>query len=152
MTIDGLRTWVVRWSFGCAGVTFLVFLLLPLPLKLFGVSMTWAQSWKFAQICLPVFAGYIASAAAFASGQSTSKAKAREIASDLLVQLTKFAFYFYIVASVALLGVYIYSQRPSGEIGSGMSSEDFATWIAGILSFLTVTTNSLILMLFGRSK
>jgi hypothetical protein len=151
MTADELRLWVVTWSAVCAILTFVVFLAAPVILPLFGITMEWDQAWKLLQIAFPVMAGYVASAAAYATGQTQGQA-AGDPPSPLLVRIAKGSFHVYLFLFVCVIIIFVVSNRPSGPRGSGMSIDALATWLSGLLAALTVITNGLILWLFGRAR
>jgi hypothetical protein len=152
MTYDDLRRWVVTRSLGCAALSFVIFLFAPLILQLFAITMRWDQAWKLAQISVPVLLGYVSSAVVFALGQANSPVDESKSPSQLLITLTKSAFYVYAALFVLVLLAYGLSNRPTGPQGEGMSSEMLATLLTGALAFLTATTNALVLILFGKAR
>ena len=139
------RKWLIIASLGATALTFLFFILAPA----FGYPLTYEDAFGVVQIIVPVFTGYLGTAAQFAFANPGNADPAMNANVKPLVRLMVrgpvFVFLFIIVAVVIAFGV---TNGEDAAPGSGMSVGLLSTVTTAGLALLAVTTNAAVAYLF----
>jgi hypothetical protein len=147
MTAGQARLWIIKASLLLTSMTFAFFALTPI----FGYPLTFEQSLVQLQIVLPVFVGYLASAAVFVFALSRRENTAADEdklrpGASLLIRGPIFLYGFaFLIVTIA----FGYSNRIGSNDGQGMSVDTLSSFLAVCLSVLTATTGSAVAYLFG---
>ena len=146
MTVEDARVWIVKFSLGASALT-LVFCFAAPGL---GYPIEWADAVRLAETFLPIFTGYLGSAAAFAFGGIRRSTQAsRRLLGTLVATLIRWPpLVCWGVISVLFIA-YATSNRIDVTAGSGMSVDQLAFGLSLSLSILTVATSSAVVWLFG---
>ncbi len=146
MTFDKARYWLVLTSFVTTGVVFIFFVVAPST----GFPLSFGQARGLLEIIVPVFVGYLASAAHYTFSRNMAKKRASNGVSDKLTSIMiRGPIVVFIVACFVAIVTFGYSNRPSAPSGNGMSIESLAWVISGGLGLLSVTTNVAVTYLFS---
>jgi hypothetical protein len=156
MTVDHAREWIVRASLLITGATFLFFLAAPA----LRYPLLWDQSFKIFQIVLPVFLGYLGSAAHFVfkpenekpSEGNTAERDATIAKKNIFALLIKGPIYLFAIIAAAAIAAFGYSNSRWAAEGSGISPDTLATVFSLALGLLAVTTNVGVSYLFATEK
>ena len=143
LTPSSARRWLVSTTLLLTGVILLFFLLSPFV----GYPLEFSQSMRMLEIVLPVFFGYLGSAALFVF---RSNGRVEDVFNSsvqtIIGPLVKGPVLVFAIATVALLTGFAYANFAAGA--SGMSADDLAVGLTVILGLLAVTTNIMIAYLF----
>ena len=147
MTVEGARKWLVVSSLSVTGLIFVFFLFAPA----IGFPVIFSQSLGILEVVLPVFLGYLVSAATFVFRSNTvpDELVFRRDASSLVGLLIRGPLVVFAAALVALIAAFGVTNSPSASPGSGMSVDQLTAGISVILGLLAVTTNVAVSYLFG---
>lgn len=147
MTVENARKWLVVSSLSVTGSVFLFFLLAPAT----GFPLVFAQSLRILEVALPVFLGYLGSAARFVfrSGSDADEVAFRRSASPLVGLLIRGPLIVFAFALGAIVLAFGLTNRPDAAPGSGVSVDQLTAGISIILGLLAVTTNVAISYLFS---
>ena len=149
MTVENARTWLILASLLITGGCFLFFILAPV----FSYPISSDQSVRILQIIIPVFIGYLGSATYFVFNNQTSSENLTFQGNSLQVKLLiKGPVYLFCVGLVAILIVFWKGNSANASPGDGMAIDGLATWVAVLLSILTVTTNVIVAYLFSKGS
>jgi hypothetical protein len=147
MTVESARKWLVVSSLSTTGVMFLFFLLAPAV----GFPLLFAQSLRILEVILPVFLGYLGSAASFVfrSSSGADEVGFRKSASSLIGLLIAGPIVIFAVSLLAIILAFGITNRPGAPPGSGISVDQLTAGVSVILGLLVVTTNVAVGYLFG---
>jgi hypothetical protein len=147
ISTDEARYWLVKLSLIISGC-FLGFMVLA---PAFRFPLTWAQAQQLIQVVIPVFVGYLGAATAFVVGHT--RPRAIQISNLRLMRLlVKGPVLVFSIGMAAALIAFGVSNSRFAPIGSGMSVEQLGWVVSSLLGLLTVTTNALIVRLFGAEE
>jgi hypothetical protein len=146
MTVEKARAWLIVSSLLITGVTVLFLFVAPV----LGYPLRQEQALRIVQIVMPVFVGYLGSAAHFVfrerePDESEVRLRTHRLA-ELLLKGPVIVWGGIMFAAIVAFGV---SNRPGAPPGSGWSVDDLAAAVTGGLSLLAVTTNVAVAYLFG---
>jgi hypothetical protein len=129
---------------------FIFFLLGPA----IGFPLTFAQSLRILEVILPVFLGYLGSAASFAfrSTSDTDDVVFRKNATSLIGLLIVGPLVVYFVSIISIVLAFGITNRPGAAAGSGITFDQLTAGISVILGLLAVTTNVAVGYLFGGGQ
>lgn len=142
MTTHQLRSAAIWVSLALTAGTLLFFILAPT----IGLPLDFGESWKIAQISLPVFLGYLGLATQFATRPPEGSRRPKP-APPFLGILLFGPMGIYVAAVCALVGSFAWSNRPSALEG-GISVEQLSTVFTALVGLLAVTTNAVVGILF----
>lgn len=139
MTVDAARKWLIASSLSITALAFGFFLLAPA----LGFPLTFSQSLRILGVILPVFLGYLASAATFAFRNSSSADEVviRKGASSLLGILIVGPIVVFFIALSTVTIAFGITNRSEAPPGSGITIDQLAAAMSVILGLLTVTTS-----------
>lgn len=138
------RLWLIWSSLILVGAEFAFFVLAPV----LGYPLEFAQSIRLMEILIPVFVGYLGSAAYSlfrSSGNGAVKFEQSQEAT-LLVRGPIIVFAFASITALTAFGISNGANRPSG---SGMSVDTLAGIFTAILGLLSATTGVIVSHLFA---
>jgi hypothetical protein len=129
---------------------FLFFLLAPAT----DFPLTFPQSLRVLEVVLPVFLGYLGSAASFVfqPGAGADKLAFRPNASSLVGLLIWGPLVVFTIALLAIIVTFSITNRLDATPGQGMSIDQLTAGISVILGLLAVTTNVAVSYLFGGGQ
>ena len=128
----------------------LVFIFLTLA-PAFGFHLSWAQSLRIIELIVPVFFGYLGSAAAFVF-QSRSNEHV-VVAHPELVRILVFGpLILFFLGSVSLFIAFGVTNRSGAPPGIGMDIDTLAAGFTALLGLLTVTTHVAVSYLFSAGR
>ncbi len=106
------------------------------------------------RIGLPVFLGYLGSAASFVFrfGSDADAAAFRHSASSLAGLLIVGPIVIFTISIFAIIVAFGITNRPSASPGSGISLDQLTAGMSIILGLLVVTTNVAVSYLFGGGE
>ncbi|MGA9155425.1 MAG: hypothetical protein WB249_01365 [Candidatus Sulfotelmatobacter sp.] len=145
MTIQRARIWLVSYSLAICGLTLVFFLIAPIT----SYPLEWAQSLRILEIITPVFFGYLGLATRHIFAGDPAPSDSSKGSVGMLGLLVIGPLVIFAVVTVALIVAFGFSN--SGRVNSSraMSIDTFAAGIAAVLSLLTVTTNVIVIHVFG---
>ena len=148
--MDSARKWLVVSSLSITGAVFLFFLLA----HALGFPLTFAQSLRVLEIILPVFLGYLGSAASFVfrAASDADEVVFRRSASSLASLLIVGPLLIFSSSLVAIVIAFWITNRPTAPAGSGMTLDQLSAGMSLILGLLVVTTNVAISYVFGGGQ
>lgn len=139
------RTWLVTMSLVITSALFVFFILAPA----FDYPLQFRQARALLEILLPVFLGYLGSAAHFLFRIDDAPEVVRDVRSPvLLALLLKGPIAVFTIAVVSALIGFGVSNRSGQNDGTGMSLQDLSGLLALALGLLTVTTGVISAYLF----
>jgi hypothetical protein len=144
MTITHLRVFIVCSGLGLTGATLLFFITAE---PLFNYPLQGEDAWDVAQISLPVFLGFLGSAAQFAIDGGT----VRKRSSPMLTTLVVGPVVVYVLVLIALLAAFGWGNRAGADDGGGMSPTLLKTIYSALLGLLAVTSSIAGSLLFRRA-
>lgn len=150
MTTNQARKWIIMSSLLATGSIFTFFVIAPSV----GFPLEYHQAGRFIEILIPVFLGYLGSAANFVFSSADTESKNTKLRNPTLVGLLVQGpiIVFSLVVMAALVGFGL-SNRRGGPPSAGLSVNDLAVMITAALGLLTVTTNVAVSYLFaGHAK
>jgi hypothetical protein len=113
-----------------------------------GYPLEFSQSMRILEIVLPVFLGYLGTAALFVFRSSpTPEAAPPDNVVNLINVLVKGPIVVFGIVVGAL--VLAFGRLNSAEGAGGMSLDELAAGMSLVLGLLTVTTNVMVAYLFG---
>jgi hypothetical protein len=143
MTITQLRVFVVGSGLGLTGATLLFFITAH---PLFHYPLQGEEGWDIAQISLPVFLGFLGSAAQFAvNGDATPQRS-----SPMLTTLVVGPVTLYVLVLVALLAAFGWGNRQGVADGGAMSPDLLKTIYSALLGLVAVTSSIASTLLFRK--
>jgi hypothetical protein len=144
MTVVTARRWLVSASLLVCSFAFLFFLIAPA----FNYPLTWEQATRVIEIILPVFLGYLGTAARYLFRQHA--VETHELVYDryLMGLLVRSPIVIFVLAGSAVCFSFGYSNRPSAPAGSGMSVDSLCWAFTALLGMLAVTTGAAVAFLF----
>ena len=148
MTVQTARAWLIVSSLTLTGCTFVFFLIAPTV----GYPLEWDQSIRVFEIVLPVFLGYLGTAAHFVFRNAAAGDRPvvlRQEVNSLVGLLVVGPLVVFLVATLAIVIAFGYSNRPTATPGGGMSIEALAGSFTAALGLLTATTNVAVSYLFS---
>lgn len=145
MNPDNARKWLVTASLIITGLLFLFFILAPA----FHYPLQFKQARTLLEVLLPVFLGYLGSAAHFIFRVEGAPQVVRSVDSPaLLTLLLKGPVVLFTIAVTAALVAFGVTNRPGLNDGNAMSVQDLSGIVSLSLGLLTVTTSVLSAYLF----
>ena len=143
------RNWLVIASLCVTAGVSVFFIIAP------GVDSTlrFSESIEIIQIIVPVFFGYLGSAAQFAF--SASKHKSADVDPDrlrLIRILTRGPVYTYLLIVLTAAFVFWLTNRPGADPDSAMTYTTFKVLMTGALALLAATTSAAASYLFSVGK
>ena len=145
MSPDDARKWLVTASLIITGALFLFFILAPA----FHYPLQFKQARTLLEVLLPVFLGYLGSAAHFLFRVEGAPQVVRSVQSPaLLTLILKGPVVLFTVAVTAALIAFGVMNRAGQNDGGGMSVQDLSGIVSLALGLLTVTTSVLSAYLF----
>jgi len=150
MTIGGARKYLVISSLAITASVFVFFLLSPA----LGFPLTFDQSLRVLEVVLPVFLGYLGSAASFVfrAGSQADAAVFRRGAASLAGLLIVGPIAIFTLSLFAIILAFGFTNRAGASPGSGISLNQLTAGISIILGLLVVTTNVAVGYLFGGGE
>jgi hypothetical protein len=141
---NAARKWLIVASLGILVATFAFLLIAPLAFPL-----NFSQAQRLMEILLPVFLGYLGSAAQFVFGPGLELPRViPESRRPFVALLIRGPLMLFAFMSVVLLGVFGYTNRATAPL-TGMSFDMLATLFSLLLSMLAATTNVAVTYLFS---
>lgn len=140
MPIDVARSFLIISSLIITGAILIFMISAPE----IGYPLEWPQNLRILQIVLPVFLGYLGSAAYFIFKE---KAEPVRVRTRFLGLLVIGPMIIYALAMLASLVVFGFSNR-AAQTGAGMTVDELSDCLTASLSLLSVTTNFIITRLF----
>jgi uncharacterized membrane protein required for colicin V production len=137
MNTHGIRRWLIIASLTITTAEFVFFLIAPMA----GYPLTFAQAIRLLEIVLPVFLGYLGSAARFVFPQTSAPDPIRRAAPSLASLLVRGPIIVFSLASIAALIAFGHSNRIDAPVGAGMDIDTLAGILSVALGLLAVTTN-----------
>jgi hypothetical protein len=134
---------MVATLLGLTAATIMFFLLAPA----LGYPLEFDQGWALAQISVPVFAGFLATATQFATVEHGG---GDETAPPLLAWLIFGPATIYLFGAAAVLFVFWSTNRADAPLGGGMSTQLLSTILTALLGLVTITSNIAIARLFRK--
>jgi hypothetical protein len=145
MTSTEARNWLVTASLTLTAGSFVFFLVAPA----LAYPLTFAQALRIVEIIVPVFMGYLGSAALYLF---QGRVAVQLVGDPGLIRLMiRGPIIAFAVIRIGLLAAFGISNRGSAPMGAGMSVDVLAASTTAALGILTVTTNLAIARLFGGS-
>jgi hypothetical protein len=139
------RRWLIVASLGSTLAVFLFFVLAPAA----GYPLTYEDALGVVQIIVPVFMGYLGTAAQYVFAKTPpdepSPHKAARPLLRLMVRGPVLVFLTIILASIVSFGL---TNREDAQIGTGMSVSLLSAVVTASLALLAVTTNAAVAYLF----
>src|SRR5215469_14595645 len=128
MTVGAARKWLVVSSLAVTGAVFIFFLLAPA----LGFPLVFAQSLRVLEVALPVFLGYLGSAASFVfrSGSKADELAFRPSAASLVGLLIKGPMIVFGVALISVIVAFGVTNRRDAAPGSGISVDQLTAGIS----------------------
>lgn len=145
MTADQARKWIIVSSLFITGVQ-LVFLLAAPAL---GFPLEYPKNLDLLQIVMPVFLGYLGSAAHFIF---MSPSPVVQVNNQFLGILVKGPILIYASAIAAAIFAFGYSNRVAATPGDGMSVANLGTALSIALGLLAATTGIIVSYLFVSGR
>jgi len=148
MTADEARRWLIKATLLLTGATFVFLLMAPVV----GYRLAWKDAIRVFEIVLPVFLGYLGTAAQFVFQNMAGKENSGIAATQtnpflsLLVRGPIWLFGLVIATALVAFGV---SNSASAAAGTGMSADALAGVITAALGLLNVTTQVAVSYLFS---
>jgi len=143
------RRWLVIASLSSTVAVFLFFILAPA----LGYPLIYEDALEIVQIVVPVFMGYLGTAAQFVFAQNNaSDPKLRRSATPLLRLMVRGPIVAFVVIITASLIAYGYTNRSDAPMDSGMSLSLLSAIVTASLALLTVTTNAAVAYLFAAQS
>jgi hypothetical protein len=139
------RNWITTASLALTAAHFMFFIIAPVV----GYPLTFVQAMRLLEIVLPVFLGYLGSAAYFLFSAGHASSPSARVSSQLLGLLVRGPVIVFGLASLSVIVAFGVSNSRYASRGSGMSIDMFAAAITGALGLLTVTTNVVVSYLFS---
>ena len=150
MGVRTIREWLVLSSLLLTGTGLVFFVFFSLAPAL-GFPLEYRQSLRVLEIIFPVFAGYLGSTTLFVfkveQGGERGLEKDRSSLAGLLVLGPIIVFGLALIAVAAAFGK---TNGQSAPRGSGMTPDQLAASVSGILALLSVTRNIAASYLFSR--
>jgi hypothetical protein len=143
VTLDSARRWLILASLTACGLIFVFILISPL----LGYPLEWSQTLRIIEVVVPVFLGYLGSAAHFVFGDQNDAD--RFPANGLLTLMVKGPVILFAVVSAAIFFSFGFANRSGAATGSGMSVDLLEGLLSAALGILAVTTNVAVAKLFG---
>lgn len=145
MNPDDARKWLVTASLIITGALFLFFILAPA----FHYPLQFKQARSLLEVLLPVFLGYLGSAAHFLFRVEGAPQVVRSVQSPaLLTLLLKGPVVIFTIAVTAALIAFGVMNRSGQNDGGGMTIQDLSGILSLALGLLTITTSVLSAYLF----
>lgn len=141
MDTDYARKWLIVSSILITGVQVIFFLVAPAV----GYPLEYPKNLEILQLILPVFLGYLGAAAHFVFKTPVPSVPAQN---QFLGLLIRGPILVYVLAVLAVVIAFGYSNRIGAPIGPGMSVANLTTALAIALSILAATTGVLSSYLF----
>lgn len=150
MDVAKARKWLLLSSLTFTGTILIFFMCAPAM----GYPLEFAQSLRLLEIILPVFLGYLGSAALFVFGtdQPEHRTILKEGTHELTAYLIKGPIIVFALALSALIIAFWRTNNANAQPGSGISVDQLSVGISLILGLLTVTTNIAVGFLFRTSS
>lgn len=145
MTITQLRIFIVSASLGLTGLTLLFFIMAQ---PVFGYPLHGDDAWDIAQISLPVFLGFLGSAAQFIIHGKAERRRSSPLLTTLIVGPTV----VYLVVLISLLFAFGWGNRPGAADGGAMGPDLLKTIYTALLGILAITSNISTGLLFRSAK
>jgi hypothetical protein len=143
MSITQLRVFVVASGLGLTGATLLFFITAH---PLFRYPLQGEEAWDIAQISLPVFLGFLGSAAQFAVNGDTAHQRSSPMVTTLVVGPVT----LYVLVLIALLTAFGWGNRQGIADGAGMSPDLLKTIYSALLGLLAITSSIASTLLFRK--
>jgi hypothetical protein len=144
-SIVAIQTWLIQVSLVMTGTVFVFLVAAPAV----GYPLEYAQAFRIMQILLPVFVGYLGSAATYLLNKSRSAQKVGALSSQLVLVI-RGPIYVFALGLVSSFAAFGYTNRASAAPGVGMSVDALTTAIAALLALLSATTGAAVSYLFYR--
>jgi hypothetical protein len=149
MNAEAARSWLIKISLFITGANFAFFLIAPA----IGYPLTFEQSMRLQEINLPVFLGYLGSAAHFIFRSSARTESNPSLRSNSLVALlVKGPVIIFGVATGSAIIAFGFTNRSGAQPGSGMSTDVLAAVLSAALGILAVTTSVAVSYLFSAER
>ena len=147
MNVENARKWLLLSSLSATGLISIFFLAAPAA----GFPLVFSQSLRVLEVVLPVFLGYVGSAASFVfrSGSAADQMVFRPGTSSLAEMLIKGPVVVFGLVLLAILLAFYSTNRPDAAPGSGMTVDELTGSVSVALGLLAVTTNLAVSYLFG---
>jgi hypothetical protein len=148
MTADEARRWLITATLILMTATFVFFIVAPV----LGYPMLWQDAIRIFEIVLPVFLGYLGTAAQFVFQNMARKHVGGIQASatnPFLGRLIRGPIVVFGIALASLLTAFGYSNSQYASSGSGMTIDTLAWGITAALGLLNVTTQVAVSYLFS---
>ena len=133
------RQWLIVASLGSTLAVFLFFVLAPAA----GYPLTYADALGVVQIIVPVFMGYLGTAAQYVFARTPpdepSPHKSAKPLLKLMVRGPVAVFLIIVVATILAFGI---TNGADAELGEGMSVSLLSAVVTASLALLAVTTNA----------
>lgn len=141
MKTDEARRWIILSSLIATGVQIVFLFIAPA----IGVPLEYPKNLDLLQIVLPIFLGYLGSAAHFVF---MTPPPAVTVNNQFLGLLVKGPVIIYACALVAAFGAFWYSNREGAPIGGNMSVDHLANAMSISLGVLAASTGIIVSYLF----
>jgi hypothetical protein len=144
MDIDSARRWLILASLTITAVQFVFFLIAPVT----GYPLEFTHSIRLIEIILPVFLGYLGSAARFVFPQGPQAHEPVRAQGPLVGLLVRGPVIVFSLVGVVAIIAFGYSNRIDAPMDSGMNVDQLAGIISLALGLLAVTTGVAVSYLF----
>jgi hypothetical protein len=145
MTIDAARRRLLVWSLTITGAQIIFLTASPA----FGFPLAYPKNFGLLEIVSPVFLGYLGSAAHFIFQSPVPEVPVQK---ELLSVIVTGPLIVYVLAVIASLAAFGYSNRVRAPIGAGLSTDNLATALSAALAILAATTGVISSYLFAASN
>lgn len=148
MTVRHARGWLITASLAITTCVFLFLLLAPG----LGYPLEFPQAVRLLEILVPVFLGYLGSAAHFVfSAAPEVQVAIPNDKAPFVSLMIRGPVIAWAICSVAVLVAFGFSNRAQALDGEGMSVDQLAAIITSILGILSATTSVAVSFLFGAT-
>ncbi len=145
VTSQQAREWLIYSSLTACGTVFVFLFIAPVS----GYPIEWRDALRVIELIIPVFLGYLGSAAHYVFGRSKQGHVLVGDQEALLQPMVKGPVILFAVICTAIVVSFGYSNRKDAIPGSGMSVDMLAGSFTAALGVLTVTTSVAVSHLFS---
>lgn len=146
MTASGARRWLILSTLTISTSLLLFFILAPVA----GFPIQFSQSFRVLEVIVPVFLGYLGTAALFVfrAGVPEDDIEFRPAVANLVGLLVKGPVLVFGLGTIALIAAFGLSNGKDAAAGTGVSLDQLSGGMSMILGLLAVTTNVAVAYLF----
>lgn len=145
MTSIDARRWLVSASLLVSALAFVFFLVAPA----IGYPLTWDQAIRVVEIVLPVFLGYLGTAARYIFRPESNMQLAAVSDRHLMALLIRAPIIVFILAGGVVCFSFGYSNRQDATPGAGMTVDTLCWAFTTLLGLLAATTGVAVSFLFS---